>query len=156
MAGHISYLSESGLQEKFGRKLQEKTDYEFSFNADFQVESYLRHQGFSFVDRFDANSYLYITRAMDYFDLSRQYENGLIEAFKNQKTKFLVISFSSDWLYPTKQSKDIVIALNASGANVAFSEIKTDKGHDSFLVNELKFLTTIKNFIDSSHEAYKK
>ena len=156
MAGHISYLSESGLQEKFGRKLQEKTDYEFNFNADFQVESYLRHQGFSFVDRFDANSYLYITRAMDYFDLSRQYKNGLIEAFKNQKTKFLVISFSSDWLYPTKQSKDIVIALNASGANVAFSEIKTDKGHDSFLVNEIKFLTTIKNFIDSSHEAYKK
>ena len=156
MAGHISYLSESGLQEKFGRKLQEKANYEFSFNADFQVESYLRHQGYSFVERFDANSYLYITRAMDYFDLSKQYKNGLIEAFKDQKTKFLVISFSSDWLYPTKHSKDIVIALNASGANVAFSEIKTDKGHDSFLVNEPKFLITIKNFIDSSFEAYKK
>jgi homoserine O-acetyltransferase/O-succinyltransferase len=155
MAGHISYLSESGLQEKFGRKLQEKADYEFSFNADFQVESYLRHQGYSFVDRFDANSYLYITRAMDYFDLSKQYKNGLTEAFKNQKTKFLVISFSSDWLYPTKQSKDIVIALNASGANVAFAEIKTDKGHDSFLVNEPKFLTTIKGFIDSSYESFK-
>ena len=156
MAGHISYLSESGLQEKFGRKLQEKANYEFSFNADFQVESYLRHQGYSFVERFDANSYLYITRAMDYFDLSKQYKNGLTEAFKGQKTKFLVISFSSDWLYPTKHSKDIVIALNASGANVAFSEIKTDKGHDSFLVNEPKFLITIKNFIDSSFEAYKK
>ena len=156
MAGHISYLSESGLQEKFGRKLQEKANYEFSFNADFQVESYLRHQGYSFVERFDANSYLYITRAMDYFDLSKQYKNGLIDAFKDQKTKFLVISFSSDWLYPTKHSKDIVIALNASGANVAFSEIKTDKGHDSFLVNEPKFLITIKNFIDSSFEAYKK
>ena len=155
MAGHISYLSESGLQEKFGRKLQEKADYEFSFNADFQVESYLRHQGYSFVDRFDANSYLYITRAMDYFDLSKQYKNGLTEAFKNQKTKFLVVSFSSDWLYPTKQSKDIVIALNASGANVAFAEIKTDKGHDSFLVNEPKFLTTIKGFIDSSYESFK-
>jgi homoserine O-acetyltransferase len=156
MAGHISYLSESGLQERFGRKLQEKADYEFNFNADFQVESYLRHQGYSFVDRFDANSYLFLTRAMDYFDLSKQYKNGLTEAFKNQTTKFLVISFSSDWLYPTKQSKEIVIALNASGANVAFAEIKTDKGHDSFLVNEPKFLTTIKNFIDSSYEAHKK
>ena len=155
MAGHISYLSESGLQEKFGRKLQEKADYEFSFDADFQVESYLRHQGYSFVDRFDANSYLYITRAMDYFDLSKQYKNGLIDAFRNQKTKFLVISFSSDWLYPTKHSKDIVIALNASGANVAFAEIKTDKGHDSFLVNETKFLTTIKGFIDSTYEVFK-
>jgi homoserine O-acetyltransferase len=156
MAGHISYLSESGLQEKFGRKLQEKADYEFSFDADFQVESYLRHQGYSFVDRFDANSYLYITRAMDYFDLAKQYKNGLIEAFKNQKTKFLVISFSSDWLYPTKQSKDIVIALNASGSNVAFAEIKTDKGHDAFLVKEDKFLTTIKGFIDSSYEVFRK
>ncbi|MBA1339360.1 MAG: homoserine O-acetyltransferase [Pelagibacterales bacterium] len=154
MAGHISYLSESGLQEKFGRKLQEKADYKFSFDADFQIESYLRHQGYSFVDRFDANSYLYITRAMDYFDLSKQYKNGLTEAFGKQKTKFLVISFSSDWLYPTKHSKDIVIALNASGANVAFAEIKTDKGHDAFLVNEPKFLTTIKGFIDSSYETY--
>ena len=156
MAGHISYLSEKGLEEKFGRKLQEKADYEFSFNADFQIESYLRHQGRSFVERFDANSYLYITRAMDYFDLSKQYQNNLAQAFKGQKTKFLVISFSSDWLYPTKQSKDIVIALNASGANVAFAEIKTDKGHDSFLVNEPKFLATIKSFIDSSNEIYKK
>ena len=155
MAGHISYLSESGLQEKFGRKLQEKADYEFSFNADFQIESYLRHQGYSFVDRFDANSYLYITRAMDYFDLSKQYKNGLIDAFKNQKTKFLVISFSSDWLYPTKHSKDIVIALNATGSNVAFSEIKTDKGHDSFLVDEPDFLKTIKGFLDSSYEVFK-
>tara|TARA_A100001011_G_scaffold364453_1_gene415235 strand:+ start:330 stop:1487 length:1158 start_codon:yes stop_codon:yes gene_type:complete len=154
MAGHISYLSESGLQEKFGRKLQEKADYKFSFDADFQIESYLRHQGYSFVDRFDANSYLYITRAMDYFDLSKQYKGGLTEAFKGQKTKFLVISFSSDWLYPTKHSKDIVIALNASGANVAFAEIKTDKGHDAFLVNEPKFLNTIKGFIDSSQKAY--
>jgi homoserine O-acetyltransferase len=123
MVGHISYLSEQGMQEKFGRKLQEKADYEFSFNADFQVESYLRHQGSSFVERFDANSILYITRAMDYFDLSKQYKDGLIEAFRNQSTKFLVISFSSDWLYTTKENKDIVIALNASGADVSYSEI---------------------------------
>ena len=93
---------------------------------------------------------------MDYFDLSKQYKNSLSEAFKGNLTKFLVISFSSDWLYPTKHSKDIVIALNASGANVAFAEIKTDKGHDSFLVNEPKFLTTIKGFIDSSYEVYRK
>ncbi len=155
MVGHISYLSEKGMQEKFGRKLQEKSDYEFSFNADFQVESYLRHQGNVFVERFDANSILYITRAMDYFDLSKQFKNGLVEAFKNQKTKFLIISFSSDWLYTTKENKDIVIALNASGADVSYSEINTDKGHDSFLVDEPVFLKTLKNFIDSMYEKFK-
>ena len=156
MVGHISYLSEKGLQEKFVRKLQEKANYEFSFDADFQVESYLRHQGYSFVERFDANSYLYITRAMDYFDLGKKFKKGLTEAFSGQKTKFLIISFSSDWLYPTKQSKDIVIALNASGANVAFAEIKSDKGHDTFLLKEQKFLTTINGFINSSYEVFKK
>jgi len=126
MAAHITYMSDKGLQERFGRKLQEKKDYEFTFDADFQIESYLRHQGNVFVERFDANSYLYISRAMDYFDLSKQFKNGLVGAFQNHKTRFLIISFSSDWLYPTKNSKDIVIALNASGANVAFAEIKTD------------------------------
>ena len=155
MVGHISYLSEQGMQERFGRKLQEKADYEFSFDADFQVESYLRHQGNSFVERFDANSILYITRAMDYFDLSKQFKGGLIDAFKNQKTKFLVISFSSDWLYTTKENKDIVIALNASGADVSYSEISTDKGHDSFLVDEPEFLKTLKGFIDSMYEKFK-
>ena len=156
MVGHISYLSEKGMQEKFGRKLQEKADYEFSFNADFQVESYLRHQGYAFVERFDANSVLYITRAIDYFDLSKQFKGGLVEAFKNQSTKFLVISFSSDWLYTTKENKDIVIALNASGADVSYSEIETDKGHDSFLINETEFLKTLKAFIDSMYEKFKK
>ena len=155
MAAHITYMSDKGLQERFGRKLQEKKDYEFTFDADFQIESYLRHQGNVFVDRFDANSYLYISRAMDYFDLSKQFDNGLVEAFQNHKTKFLVISFSSDWLYPTKNSKDIVIALNASGANVAFAEIETDKGHDSFLVNEPEFLETLKGFLDSNFEIFK-
>ena len=155
MVGHISYLSEKGMQEKFGRKLQEKADYEFSFDADFQVESYLRHQGFAFVERFDANSILYITRAMDYFDLSKQFKGGVVEAFKNQKTKFLVISFSSDWLYTTKENKDTVIALNSAGADVSFAEIKTDKGHDSFLVNEPEFLKTLKGFIDSMHIKFK-
>ncbi|MDA9092031.1 homoserine O-acetyltransferase [Pelagibacteraceae bacterium] len=155
MAAHITYMSDKGLQEKFGRKLQEKKDYEFSFDADFQVESYLRYQGKVFVERFDANSYLYISRAMDYFDLSKQFKNGLNGAFHDHKTKFLIISFSSDWLYPTKNSKEIVIALNASGANVAFAEIKTDKGHDSFLVDEPEFLKTIKGFLDSNFEIFK-
>ena len=155
MVGHITYLSDQGMQEKFGRKLQEKADYEFSFNADFQVESYLRHQGNTFVERFDANSILYITRAMDYFDLSKQFKGGLVEAFKKQKTKFLVISFSSDWLYKTKENKDIVIALNASGADVSYSEIVTDKGHDSFLVDEPEFLKTLKGFLDSMYEKFK-
>ena len=155
MAAHITYMSDKGLQERFGRKLQEKKDYEFTFDADFQIESYLRHQGNVFVDRFDANSYLYISRAMDYFDLSKQFNNGLVGAFQNHKTKFLIISFSSDWLYPTKNSKDIVIALNASGTSVAFAEIKTDKGHDSFLVNEPEFLETLKGFLDSNFEIFK-
>jgi homoserine O-acetyltransferase len=156
MAAHITYMSDKGLQEKFGRKLQEKKDYEFTFDADFQIESYLRHQGKVFVERFDANSYLYISRAMDYFDLSKQFKNNLSQAFQNHKTKFLIISFSSDWLYPTKNSKEIVIALNASGASVAFAEIKTDRGHDSFLVDESEFLKTIKGFLDSNFEIFKK
>ena len=155
MAAHITYMSDKGLQEKFGRKLQEKKDYEFTFDADFQIESYLRHQGKVFVERFDANSYLYISRAMDYFDLSKQFKDGLSGAFQNHQTRFLIISFSSDWLYPTKNSKEIVIALNASGANVAFAEIKTDKGHDSFLVDEPEFLKTVKGFLDSNYEIFK-
>jgi homoserine O-acetyltransferase len=155
MAAHITYMSDKGLQERFGRKLQEKKDYKFTFDADFQIESYLRHQGNVFVNRFDANSYLYISRAMDYFDLSKQFKNGLVGAFQKHKTRFLIISFSSDWLYPTKNSKDIVIALNASGANVAFAEIQTDKGHDSFLVNEPEFLETLKGFLDSNFEIFR-
>ena len=155
MAAHITYMSDKGLQEKFGRKLQEKKDYEFTFDADFQIESYLRHQGKVFVERFDANSYLYISRAMDYFDLAKQFESGLNVAFQNHKTKFLIISFSSDWLYPTKNSKEVVIALNASGVNVAFAEIKTDRGHDSFLLNEPEFLKTVKGFLDSNFEIFK-
>ena len=151
MAAHITYLSKNGLQEKFGRKLQERDDLKFSFDADFQIESYLRHQGSVFVDRFDANSYLYITRAMDYFDLIKQYNGNLSKAFKNTKTKFFIISFTSDWLYPTSENKEIVIALNAIGANVGFVEIATDKGHDSFLLNVPEFLNTVKNFINTSY-----
>jgi len=151
MAAHITYLSKNGLQEKFGRKLQERDDLKFSFDADFQIESYLRHQGSVFVDRFDANSYLYITRAMDYFDLSKKYNGNLSKAFEKTKTKFLVISFTSDWLYPTSENKEIVIALNAIGADVAFVEIMSDKGHDSFLLDVPEFLNTLKNYINNSY-----
>jgi len=151
MAAHITYLSKQGLQEKFGRKLQERDDLKFSFDADFQIESYLRYQGSVFVDRFDANSYLYITRAMDYFDLIKQYDGNLSKAFMKTKTKFFIISFTSDWLYPTSENKDIVIALNAIGADVGFVEIESDKGHDSFLLNVPEFLDTLKNYINTSY-----
>jgi len=151
MAAHITYLSKQGLQEKFGRKLQDKGSLKFSFDADFQIESYLRYQGSTFVDRFDANSYLYITRAMDYFDLEKQYNGNLSLAFKNTKSKFCIISFSSDWLYPTSENKEIVIALNACGANVGFVEINSDKGHDSFLLNVPEFLKTLSEFIGSTY-----
>jgi len=151
MAAHITYLSKQGLQEKFGRNLQERSDLKFGFDADFQIESYLRYQGSVFVDRFDANSYLYITRAMDYFDLTKQFNGNLSKAFKNTKTKFFIISFTSDWLYPTSENKDIVIALNAIGADVGFVEIKTDKGHDSFLLDVPDFLSTIKNYLNTTY-----
>ena len=155
MAAHITYLSKKGLQEKFGRKLQERDDFKFGFDADFQIESYLRHQGSVFVDRFDANSYLYITRAMDYFDLAKQFNGNLSNAFKKTNSKFFIISFTSDWLYPTQENKEIVIALNAIGANVGFVEIESDKGHDSFLLNVPDFLNTVKNFLNQSYNELK-
>ncbi len=151
MAAHITYLSKKGLQEKFGRKLQERDDLRFGFDADFQIESYLRYQGSVFVDRFDANSYLYITRAMDYFDLSKKFNNNLSNAFIKTQTKFFIISFTSDWLYPTQENKDIVIALNAIGADVGFVEIESDKGHDSFLLDVPDFLNALKNFLNKSY-----
>ncbi len=152
MAAHITYLSKKGLQEKFGRKLQERDALKFGFDADFQIESYLRYQGSVFVDRFDANSYLYITRAMDYFDLTKQFNGNLSDAFKGSKTKFFIISFTSDWLYPTSENREIVIALNAIGADVGFIEITSDKGHDSFLLDVPDFLNTVKNFLNNSYK----
>ena len=131
--------------------LIEKDDLNFSFDADFQIESYLRYQGSIFVDRFDANSYLYITRAMDYFDLVKQYKGNLSKAFENSKTKFFIISFTSDWLYPTAENKEIVIALNASGVEVGFIEITSDKGHDSFLLDVPEFLKAMKNFLEANY-----
>ncbi len=150
MAAHITYLSEQALHLKFGRNLQDRTARSFSFSADFQVESYLRHQGISFVDRFDANSYLYITRAMDYFDLAAEHGAVLANAFKGTRTRFCVVSFTSDWLYPTRESKEIVSALNAVAADVSFVEIESDKGHDAFLLDEPELFATIRGFIGSA------
>ena len=152
MIAHITYLSEDAMHRKFGRKLQSRDLISFGFDADFQIESYLRHQGSVFVDRFDANSYLYITRAMDYFDLAKQFNGNLSEAFINTNAKFFIISFTSDWLYPTQENKDIVIALNSIGADVGFVEIESDKGHDSFLLDVPDFLSALKNFLDKSYE----
>ena len=139
MAAHITYLSEAGLTEKFGRRLQDKTGVDcngssFGFDADFQIQSYLRHQGISFVDRFDANSYLYITRAMDYYDLAQPHDGVLASAFMGTKTRFCLISFDTDWLYPTAESRRIVHALNAAGAEVSFVELSSPFGHDAFLL----------------------
>ena len=135
MAAHITYLSEDGLTDKFGRNLQDREAKSFGFDADFQVESYLRHQGSGFTKRFDANSYLYITRAMDYFDLAEEHGGLLAEAFAGASARFCVISFDSDWLYPTAESRHLVHALNATGAPVSFVELSAPYGHDSFLLD---------------------
>jgi len=150
MAAHITYLSETALHRKFGRNLQDREAISYGFDADFQIESYLRHQGSTFVDRFDANSYLYITRAMDYFDLADDYGGVLANAFRGTKARFCVVSFSSDWLFPTSDSRQIVHALNAVAANVSFVEIRTDKGHDAFLLDEPEMFATLRGFIDSA------
>jgi homoserine O-acetyltransferase len=150
MAAHITYLSEEALHRKFGRTLQDRAALSFSFNAEFQVESYLRHQGSTFVDRFDPNSYLYITRSMDYFDLRGGDGKVLANAFRGTQTRFCVISFTSDWLYPTRESRKIVRALNAVAANVSFVEIETDKGHDAFLLEEPTFFNTVRGFLNAA------
>jgi homoserine O-acetyltransferase len=149
MAAHITYLSEPALQRKFGRNLQNREAISFGFGPDFQIESYLRHQGMTFVDRFDANSYLYITRAMDYFDLAADYGGVLAEAFRGTKTRFCIVSFTSDWLFPTVENKHIAHALNAAAANVSFVEIDTDRGHDAFLLDEPEMFATVRGFINS-------
>jgi homoserine O-acetyltransferase len=150
MAAHITYLSEEALHRKFGRSLQDRSAVTFSFSADFQVESYLRHQGSTFVDRFDANSYLYITRAMDYFDMREGRGSVLADAFRGTQTRFCVVSFTSDWLYPTRESRRIVRALNAVAADVSFVEIESDKGHDAFLLDEPTFHATVRGFLNAA------
>ncbi|HEV3176257.1 MAG TPA: homoserine O-acetyltransferase [Stellaceae bacterium] len=152
MAAHITYLSEQALHRKFGRALRNRDTVTYGFDADFEVESYLRHQGISFVDRFDANSYLYITRACDYFDLAAEHGGVLANAFRGTRTRFCVISFTSDWLYPTSENRMIVHALNAAAANVSFVEVETDKGHDAFLLDEPEFFATLRGFLDGCAE----
>ena len=150
MSAHITYLSEGALQRKFGRKLQDRAAPTFSFDADFQIENYLRYQGSSFVDRFDANSYLYVTRACDYFDLAADYGGSLARAFAGAKTRICVVSFTSDWLYPTSDARTIVHALNAASLPVSFVEIETDKGHDAFLLDEPDFMATTRGFLEAA------
>ena len=153
MAAHITYLSEPALQRKFGRELQ-RDGLSWGFDADFQVESYLRHQGAVFVDRFDANSYLYITRAADYFDMAAAHGGLLAEAFrKAREVRFCVLSFTSDWLYPTPESRAIVRALNAAGARASFLEIDSDKGHDAFLLDEPVMRDAVAGFLASAGQA---
>jgi homoserine O-acetyltransferase len=147
MAAHITYLSEEGLTEKFGRRLQDRDAVSFGFDADFQVESYLRHQGLSFVERFDANSYLYITRAMDYFDLAQPHDGNLARAFAGVQSLFCLVSFTSDWLYPTAESRRIVRALNAAGAPVSFVELESPFGHDAFLLDAPEMNRVINGFL---------
>jgi homoserine O-acetyltransferase len=153
MGAHITYMSDAALHRKFGRRFQDRTNPTFSFDADFEVESYLRHQGSSFVERFDANSYLYLTRAMDYFDIAAEHDGVLANAFKNSPTRFCVVSFTSDWLFPTSESRAIVHALNAAGARVSFAEIVTDKGHDAFLLEEPELFAIIRGFLDGAARA---
>ncbi len=150
MAAHVTYLSETALHRKFGRKLQDGGS-PYSFDANFQVESYLRYQGSAFTERFDANCYLYITRALDYFDLTDGAQS-LAAAFAQVKAKICLISFSSDWLFPPSESRQIARALNACAADVSFVEIESDKGHDAFLLDEPEMLTIVKGFIDAVAE----
>lgn len=148
MAAHITYLSEEGLTEKFGRRLQDRDTKSFGFDADFQVESYLRYQGSGFTRRFDANSYLYITRAMDYFDLAEEHGGKLADAFAGTSARFCLVSFDTDWLYPTSESRHIVHALNAAGAKVSFVELSAPHGHDSFLLEHPQLDRVVKGFLE--------
>ena len=148
MAAHITYLSEEALTEKFGRNLQDRDAKSFGFDADFQVESYLRYQGSGFTRRFDANSYLYITRAMDYFDLAEEHGGKLADAFAGTEARFCLVSFDSDWLYPTSESRHVVRALNAAGAAVSFVELSAPHGHDSFLLEVPALDRVVKGFLE--------
>ena len=151
MIAHITYLSENAMHRKFGRKLQSRDIISFGFDADFQVESYLRYQGKSFVERFDANSYLYLTRAMDYFDHDETFRKNIEFSHNpNNHLKYLIVSFTSDWLFPTIESKMIVNQLNSLSREVSFLEIDTDKGHDSFLLEEPQLDDVIKGFLTNN------
>ncbi|MEJ5362153.1 MAG: homoserine O-acetyltransferase [Spirochaetota bacterium] len=152
MIGHITYLSEKLMHEKFGRRLQQADIFKFQFDLEFEVESYLHHKGNDFVQRFDANSYLYITKAIDYFDLKNDFGGDLANAFVHVNSDYLIISFSSDWLYPTSQSREIVRALRMNSKNVVFTEIQSDKGHDTFLLPNEQLEHNIANFLKREFE----
>jgi homoserine O-acetyltransferase len=153
MIGHITYLSDEAMHEKFGRRLQDIHDYSFTFSADFQVESYLRYQGLSFTERFDANTYLYITRALDYFDLTRD-RRSLVDVFRDVTSRFLVMAFSSDWLHPPYQLKEIVGALRATHKHVSYYEVQSGFGHDAFLLEREKMEGVIGAFLASGARTY--
>lgn len=146
MIGHITYLSEKAMHEKFGRRLQDKAQLDYDFSAEFQVESYLRYKGGAFTKRFDPNSYLYITKALDYFDLAQKY-GSLIKAFEFVRSKYLFIAYSADWLYPPSQTKETVNALRANIKDVTFFEINSSYGHDAFLIEDEKSAPIISDFL---------
>jgi len=153
MVGHITYLSDESMRLKFGRRLQNKKDFSFNFDVDFQVESYLRHQGTKFVERFDANSFLYITKASDYYDLEKQHGNdSTVKAFSKTNVKFLVVSFTSDWLYPTYQSKSMVKAMKKNALDVSFCEIEAQWGHDAFLLPNERLTSLMKGFLERVYD----
>jgi homoserine O-acetyltransferase/O-succinyltransferase len=154
MIGHITYMSEKLMHEKFGRQLHNADLFSFKLSSEFAIESYLHHQGIKFVHRFDANSYLYITRAIDYFDLKTDHEGSLFKAFEIATADFLIISYSSDWLYPTALSKEIVKALRANGKHVGYAEIESDYGHDTFLLDDELTQRYISNFLRSEFERH--
>jgi homoserine O-acetyltransferase/O-succinyltransferase len=155
MIGHITYLSDKLMHERFGRRLKNQELPAFNFSSEFMVETYLHHQGIKFVNRFDANSYLYITKAIDYFDLKTDYNGSLVSAFENVMSDFLIISFTSDWLYPSEQSVEIVKALRTNGKNVVYTEIESDFGHDTFLLDDERTQRNISNFLRSEFEKAK-
>lgn len=151
MVGHITYMSDESMREKFGRRLRGKENFGFGFDVDFEVESYLRYRGSQFVTRFDANSYLYITKAMDYFDLTNG-QRSLNAAFEAARARFLVVSFSSDWLYPSYQSQEILRALRSRNCDVAYVELQSNYGHDSFLVDVAEQTALVVGFLASTFE----
>lgn len=152
MIGHITYMSEKLMHEKFGRKLQNSDLFSFNFDSEFMVESYLHHQGIKFVSRFDANSFLYITKAIDYFDLRADYGGSLMKAFENVSADFLLISYTSDWLYPSEQSREIMRALRANGIHAVYTEIESDFGHDTFLLDDERTQRNVANFLRSEFD----
>jgi len=146
MVGHITYMSDDSMREKFGRRLQGRDSFSYGFDIDFEVESYLRYRGSQFVNRFDANSYLYITKAMDYFDLTAG-RPSLASALENAVCRFLVISFTSDWLYPSYQSLEIANALRSRNHDVTYCELSSNYGHDAFLVDVGEQTEIVRGFL---------